>query len=206
LDLLLHDIGNQLQLILAGADLLDKDSPPKQVDNARRYVLDGASRCIELICNVRRAEESKSDPLISTDLGYVLRTQIRLFSSQFGITPELENIPDELGIRADRALGHLFWNLMENSVKHNPRKDKRIWISGDRSSNHFTVKIADNGPGLDEKQKDRLFDPTRRSSGVGIHLVRRLAHKYDAHIKVADRVTGKPKEGLVVEVKFIILQ
>ncbi|MFW9910431.1 MAG: PAS domain S-box protein, partial [Candidatus Thorarchaeota archaeon] len=70
LDLLLHDIGNQLQLILAGADLLDRESTGEQIDNARRYVLDGASRCIELISNVRRAEESKSEPLVITDLAY----------------------------------------------------------------------------------------------------------------------------------------
>ncbi|MHA1906336.1 MAG: sensor histidine kinase [Candidatus Thorarchaeota archaeon] len=206
LDLLLHDIGNQLQLILAGADLLDKDSPPEQIENARRYVLDGASRCIELISNVRRAEESKSDPLISTDLGYVLRTQIRLFSGQFGITPEIENIPVELIVRADRALGHLFWNLMENSVKHNPRKDKRIWITGEKEASHFCVRIADNGPGLNAKRKARLFDPARRSSGVGIHLVRRLARKYDAHVKVKDRISGQPEEGLEVEIKFMILE
>jgi len=203
LDLLLHDIGNQLQLILAGADLLNGDSSPDQVDNARRYVLDGASRCIELITNVRRAEESKSEPLAATDLAYVLRTQIRLFSGQYGVIPEIEGLPDELIVRADRALGHLFWNLMENSVKHNSRTDKRIWITGERGSVHFTVRISDNGPGLDEKKKVHLFDPTRRSSGVGIHLVRRLARKYDAPLKVVDRVQGHPEEGLEVTIKFL---
>ncbi|MHA1957397.1 MAG: PAS domain S-box protein, partial [Candidatus Thorarchaeota archaeon] len=39
LDLLLHDIGNQLQLILAGADMLTSDSTKKQIENAKRYVL-----------------------------------------------------------------------------------------------------------------------------------------------------------------------
>lgn len=204
LDLLLHDIGNQLQLILAGADLLNGESSPEQIESARRYVLDGASRCIELISNVRRAEESKSEPLAATDLSYVLQSQIRLFSGQYGIIPELEGIPNEIIVRADRALGHLFWNLMENCVKHNPRDDKRIWISGEIGTNQFTVKISDNGPGLDEKKKTQLFDPTRRSSGVGIHLVRRLASKYDAPLKVLDRVSGKPDEGLTVSITFLI--
>ncbi|MGY5860348.1 MAG: PAS domain S-box protein, partial [Candidatus Thorarchaeota archaeon] len=62
LDLLLHDIGNQLQLILAGGDFLEKDSPPDQIMRSRRYVMDGALRCLELIQKVRRAEESKSEP------------------------------------------------------------------------------------------------------------------------------------------------
>ncbi|MDF1537500.1 MAG: PAS domain S-box protein [Candidatus Thorarchaeota archaeon] len=204
LDLLLHDIGNQLQLILAGADLLDGESTPDQVDNARRYVLDGASRCIELISNVRRAEEAKSEPLVEIDLVYILQTQIRLFSGQYGINPEVTDLPDQLIVRADRALGHLFWNLMENTVKHNPRSDKRIWIFGKKENRHFSVHISDNGPGLDETQKTRLFDPTRRSSGVGIHLVRRLARKYDSPLRVLDRVKGHSEEGLEVEIRFLI--
>lgn len=206
LDLLLHDIGNQLQLILAGADLLDKESTPSEIENARRYVLDGASRCIELIGNIRRAEESKNEPLLQTDLAYVLRTQIRLFSGQYGITPEVEGIPDEVIVRANAALGHLFWNLMENSVKHNPSKDKRLWIAGRKGPNYFTLKFADNGPGLDHKQKSRLFDPTRRSSGVGIHLVRRLATKYEAHLAVGDRVHGEPEKGLEVTITFDLME
>ncbi|MCK4568519.1 MAG: PAS domain S-box protein, partial [Candidatus Thorarchaeota archaeon] len=63
LDLLLHDIGNQLQLILAGGDFLERDSPPDQIIRSKRYIMDGALRCLELIQKVRRAEESKSEPL-----------------------------------------------------------------------------------------------------------------------------------------------
>ncbi len=206
LDLLLHDIGNQLQLILAGADLLDKDSTPEEIENARRYVIDGSSRCIELISNVRRAEESKNEPLMQTDLAYVLRTQIRLFSGQYGITPTVDGIPDEVIVRANAALGHLFWNLMENSVKHNPSPDKRLWITGRKGPNYFTLKFSDNGPGLDHRQKSRLFDPTRRSSGVGIHLVRRLATKYEAHLAVSDRVHGEPEKGLEVTITFDLFE
>ena len=205
LDLLLHDIGNQLQLILAGADLLDGESTPAEIENARRYVIDGANRCIELITNVRRAEESKSEPLVPTDLAYVLRTQIRLFSSQYGIIPEVEGLPDEVIVEANAALGHMFWNLMENSIKHNPESKKRLWITGKKGRHNFILKFADNGPGLDNRQKSRLFDPTRRSSGVGIHLVRRLASKYEAHLSVNDRVTGEPEKGLEVSITFNLM-
>lgn len=206
LDLLLHDIGNQLQLILAGADLLDIESSPAEIENARRYVIDGANRCIELINNVRRAEESKNEPLMQTDLAYVLRTQIRLFSGQYGITPAVEGIPDEVIVRANAALGHLFWNLMENAIKHNPRPDKHLYIKGRKGPTYFTLKFSDNGPGLDHRAKSRLFDPTRRSSGVGIHLVRRLATKYEAHLAVGDRVLGEPEKGLEVTITFDLME
>ncbi|RDE17705.1 MAG: hypothetical protein C4K49_01340, partial [Candidatus Thorarchaeota archaeon] len=83
LDLLLHDIGNQLQLILAGADLLDTRHSTPEVQSARRYVTEGANRCIELITKVRRAEEAKSEPLVVVDLIDVLMPEITLLSKQY---------------------------------------------------------------------------------------------------------------------------
>ncbi|NOR38160.1 MAG: PAS domain S-box protein, partial [Candidatus Thorarchaeota archaeon] len=59
LDLILHDIGNQLQLVIAGADLANKESSPEVIETAQQYILDGAHRCIDLIHKVRSAEESK---------------------------------------------------------------------------------------------------------------------------------------------------
>jgi len=41
LDLLLHDVGNQLQLIVAGGDFLERDSPPEQILRSKRYIMDG---------------------------------------------------------------------------------------------------------------------------------------------------------------------
>jgi PAS domain S-box-containing protein len=200
LDLLLHDIGNQLQLIVAGADLLNDGSDEEQITSARRYVLDGASRCLELIDNIRRAERFKSEPLRATDLVSSLKSQTRLFASQYNVTPEVEGLPPEVRVMADSALGHLFWNLMENGIKHNPNGDKKIWIHGESQDDLFELSFNDNGPGLNEKEKEDLFRPSRRSAGVGLHLVRRIVAKYGGRLKVDDRVEGHPEKGLSVRV------
>lgn len=202
LDLLLHDIGNQLQLIVAGADLLNDGSDEEQIKNARRYVLDGASRCLELIDNIRRAERFKSEPLRATDLVSSLKSQTRLFASQYNVTPEVEGLPSDVRVMADSALGHLFWNLMENGIKHNPNGDKRIWIHGVTQNDFFKLSFGDNGPGLSEKEKEDLFRPSRRSAGVGLHLVRRIVAKYGGRLKVDDRVEGHPEKGLSVSVSL----
>ncbi len=206
LDLLLHDLSNQLQLILAGVDLLETDLPTDQFARARAYIMDGANRCLELITNIRRAEDSKFAPLVSTNVIQVLTSQIHLFGGQYGYHPEITSLPTEVIISADGALGHLFWNLMENSIKHNPTDKKDIWISGEVTGDSFLLSISDNGPGLSPSMKDNLFDPTRRSSGVGLHLVRRLALKYGASLTVGDRVQDSPENGLEIIIKFPILR
>ncbi len=200
LDLLLHDIGNQLQLIVAGADLLDDDSRSNQIKNARQYVLDGASRCLELIDNIRRAERFKSEPLHPTDVASLLLSQARLFASQYNVTPEISGLPDNVRVMADSALGHLFWNLMENSIKHNPGDDKKVWIYGEDHGDFFELRFSDNGPGMSDKEKQHLFRLSRRSAGVGLHLVRRIVRKYGGRIELEDRIDGHQEKGLSVSV------
>ena len=202
LDLLMHDVGNQMQLILAGGDFLARESTPEEIMRAKQYVLDGAHRCLTLIGKVRKAEETKADPVVPTDLVKVLQGEIELLQSQYSLTPEFQGIPKKVKIFADGALSQLLWNLIENSVRHNNSEEPQIWIKGKVKHESFTLSISDNGPGLTPAKKKALFDVGRRYGGVGLHLVSRLAEKYGAKLEVNDRVIGWPEKGLEVSVEF----
>ena len=207
LDLILHDIGNQLQLVLAGADLANKESSPEVIETAQQYILDGAHRCIDLIHKVRSAEESKVEPLRPVDLIEVLIGEAHLLARQHGVTPNIGNLPETLMVNADSSLSQLVWNIMENAAKHNRNPGKRIWINGRKvKGNKFKLVIADDGPGLSDSKKIQIFNSERRFGGVGLHLVRRLVKKYGAILEVKDRVRGKPGKGLKIVITFDILE
>ncbi|MHA2179369.1 MAG: PAS domain-containing protein, partial [Candidatus Thorarchaeota archaeon] len=101
LDLLLHDIGNQLQLVLAGGDFLEKDASPDQIMRSKRYVMDGALRCLELIQKVRKAEESKTDPLDPINIARVIRAESELLFKQRGVKVDIGNLPEKIIVLAD---------------------------------------------------------------------------------------------------------
>ena len=208
LDLLLHDIGNQLQLILAGGDFLEKESPSDQIMRSKRYIMDGALRCLELIQKVRHAEESKSEPLAPRHLYMVAIAESELLFKQRGVRVNLKNLDEEVVVYADQALSQLIWNLLENAVIHNPKheSEKSVSISGSISGDTFTLTVADSGSGIPDDKKKELFNPSRRYGGVGLHLVRRLAEKYGSTPKVLDRVEGHPEEGLRIDIDFKIIQ
>jgi len=208
LDLLLHDIGNQLQLILAGGDFLERDSPSDQIIRSKRYIMDGALRCLELIQKVRRAEESKSEPLSSRPLCTVTEAETELLFKQRGVRVDISGLGSNINVYADQALSQLIWNLIENAVIHNPKRDaeKIVTISGNNIEDTFTLSVCDNGPGISDEKKSDLFDPTRRYGGVGLHLVRRLAEKYGSTPIVRDRVEGKPEQGLRIDIQFKLVQ
>ncbi len=204
LDLILHDIGNQLQLILAGGDFLERDSPGDQIIRSKRYIMDGALRCLELIQKVRRAEESKSEPLAARHLCTVTYAESELLFKQRGVRVDHSELGDGIIVYADQALSQLVWNLLENAVIHNPKpeKEKLVTVSGSISGDTFTLSISDNGPGILDDRKKELFNPSRRYGGVGLHLVRRLAEKYGCTPKVRDRVEGHSEEGLRIDIDF----
>jgi len=83
----------------------------------------------------------------------------------------------------------LFSNLIENAVKYSaPDGDVRITLA--RSADWAEATIADNGPGIPRAEADLIFDkyyrsPTahnRSGTGLGLHLVRRIAELHHAQV------------------------
>ncbi|MFW9795374.1 MAG: PAS domain S-box protein, partial [Candidatus Thorarchaeota archaeon] len=150
LDLLLHDIGNQLQLILAGGDFLEKDASAEQIMRSKKYVMDGALRCLELIQKVRKAEESKTEPIRPVDLANVIRAESELLFKQRGVKVDVGKLPQKVMVLADQALSQLVWNLLENAVVHNPKNnsEKEVRVRGKTSHGAYWLSVSDNGPGL----------------------------------------------------------
>ncbi len=202
LDLLLHDFGNQLQLVIAGAELCHPNSSIEILDAARGYILDGARRCLELISKVRKIEAAKGEVVRPIELVDILLSEIEHMSRQYGISPVVEGIPGSITVYADSSLSNLFWNIMENAIKHNKREEKKLWIAGRLTDDTFYIEFADNGPGLSDSKKAEIFLSTRRYGGVGLHIVKTLATKYGIRIMVDDRVQGHPDQGLKVTLAF----
>ncbi len=85
------------------------------------------------------------------------------------------DIPDDLPLlRVDAPLIALvFSNLLENAARHTP-PDTTVHVRAQRSGSEIEVCVDDFGPGLGEKDIDRLFDKfhqrRREGSGAGIGL------------------------------------
>ncbi|MGY5874570.1 MAG: PAS domain-containing sensor histidine kinase [Candidatus Thorarchaeota archaeon] len=206
LDLLMHDVGNQLQLILAGSDLCNTESSIEVIEGAQSYVREGANRCLDLITKIRRAEEAKDQPLQPIDIVEVLKAESNLLTRLYDVKVEMKGIPKSVMINADGALSQMLWNLMENAVKHNPGPERMVWIGGKMEDDTFHLSISDNGPGLGRSERTQIFEEIRRFGGVGLHIVRRLISKYHAKLTADERIQGYPSEGLKVTVVFKVLK
>jgi PAS domain S-box-containing protein len=200
LDLLTHDIANQLQVITTSSGLLDPELPRSYLEEAQGDILDAVERCNRLITKVKRAGQLRRLPTGRVNLTSILDEKVSVLSRVYGATVFVEDIESVVYVRADALLGELLWNLLENAARHNPKEDKRVWVSGSREDGFFKLAVSDDGPGISKRRKEAIFDRRQHSGGVGLTLVAQMARKYGGTVEVRDRVKGKPSHGT----KFIL--
>ncbi|MHA1908993.1 MAG: PAS domain-containing sensor histidine kinase [Candidatus Thorarchaeota archaeon] len=201
LDLLTHDIANQLQVIMTSAGLLDSELPKSYLDDAQTDIQDAVERCNRLITKVKRAGQLRYLPRTSMDLSTVVKEKVAVLERVYGAKISVKGLDKASLVWADALLGELVWNLLENAARHNPVEDKKVWISKKKMKNGFVIlEISDNGPGISKSRKKTLFEYSKRHGGVGLTLVNQMARKYGGTLEIEDRVKGNPNQGA----KFIL--
>ncbi|MHA1634071.1 MAG: PAS domain-containing sensor histidine kinase [Candidatus Thorarchaeota archaeon] len=195
LDLLSHDIANQLQVIMTSSGLLEQEVPASYIEDARQDILDAVDRCNRLITKVKRAGQIRRIPVTSVDLVDIIDEKTAVLERVYSAKIHRTGLKKTVMVDADVLLGELVWNLLENSARHNPTDNKEVWISVKTKGNSVLLSIGDNGPGLSNARKKNLFTERSHAGGVGLKLVRQMIRKYGGSIEVDDRVKGKPNEG-----------
>ncbi|MHA2025874.1 MAG: PAS domain-containing sensor histidine kinase [Candidatus Thorarchaeota archaeon] len=200
LDLLSHDIANQLQVIMTSSGMLEEEVPPSYIDEARQDILDAVERCNRLITKVKRAAQIRNIPMSKIDAIPVIKEKVKILERVYGATVHIEGINKKFIVEADILLGEMIWNLLENSARHNPKEEKQVWISCESINGAYNLSIADDGSGLSDMRKKTLFTGRKYGGGVGLTLVSQMIRKYGGSIIVTDRVKGKPAMGT----KFVV--
>ena len=88
-------------------------------------------------------------------------------------------------------------NLIDNAIKYTPAKSK-IGIHTEKQGKWVVVSVSDNGPGIPDAQKLRIFDmfytgankvaDSRRSLGLGLSLCKSIVTAHGGTISVTDNL------------------
>ncbi len=113
------------------------------------------------------------------------------------------DIEDGVHLTGDRQLlAQMLSNLVENALRHTPQ-GSTVALAVRRAGAGFAIEVADNGPGIPEAERGRVFDRFYRldrsrstaGSGLGLALVKAIAGLHGLTIELTDR---KPGLGVVV--------
>ncbi len=219
LDLMGHDINNMNQVGLGNLEIaLEKLKEEGRIEVKDSELLEKPLRVIQdssrLIDNVRklRSAKSKEYQLQPIDLREVLESVKAQFSKVNGRHITINYTPIESHVLATGLVKDVFVNIVGNAIKHSDaNKPLEINITQthvyDTDESYHKIIIEDNGPGIPDESKNRIFNRFERGNtkaigkGLGLYLVKTLVHDFDGNIWVEDCVQGDHTKGA----KFVVM-
>ncbi len=205
LDLMSHDISNQLQIIIGATQLSRVTESQSKMNYLLDMIEDAALKCTNIISRLTSIRKLAESPLRLTDLVLELEDIIDEFAFKFSDIKINVSLPDaSCNIYADEFLEVVLFNILENAVIHNPYPewDREVWVSIVPNSQGFTVVISDNGPGIPNSQKEKILDMSQRYGGLGLHIAKQIIEKYGGRLTIKDRIPNKSSEGASFEIWF----
>lgn len=210
-----HDLKAPLNAIRRLLGWIEEDCHnilPTESQENLRLVVNRANRMYQLLDDLLSfAKIGRKD---TTTKRIVLETLVA------DLTPLLD-APEEFTINVEPAeltvapvpFKTIMLNLLGNAVKHNDKSSPQINVSFREMQHFYVVGIEDNGPGIDPKHFERIFQlfQTLKSrdevegSGIGLSVVLKHLNQYGGKIEVdSDGENGttftvywpKPKHGV----------
>lgn len=189
-----HDIRNDLQLVQGHAELLRPHVDEEGLSNLET-VLEATDDAVALTQTAGELAET----MLATDPGTervplapTVRTAVESLRESYpdAVVDVAEPLP-EVAVRADEMLDSVFRNLLRNAVQHNDKDVPEVSVSTVRAGGRVEVRIADNGPGIPDEQKQSVFAKGEKGlesggTGIGTYLVQTLVSRYGGDVRIED--------------------
>mgnify|MGYP000365613206 CR=1 FL=1 len=190
-----HDIRNDMQIILAWAEMLEDEVGPSGREHLEKILASG-EHVVELTEIAREYLETLTGdeelPVSPVPLQSTLENELDRRRESY---PEAEfvvvgDVPD-VEVQGNEMLPSVFRNLLNNAVQHNDSDRPVVEISCERGEGEVTISVADNGPGIPDDQKETVFGKGQRGlgsegTGIGLYLVETLVDEYGGTVTVRD--------------------
>jgi len=197
-----HDLREPLRMVSEFLSLLEKRYRDSLDEDGRSFIdfaVQGAQRMQKMIKGLldfaRVNTHGKKFKVVDTNevLDKVLSDLKFLIEES-----DTKIISDKLPVLfADEVqLGHLFQNLISNSIKFKRNEECVIRIKTERNSETWKFTFSDNGMGFDMEDAERIFglfeslQNSGESTGLGLALCKRIVERHGGRIW-AKSVLGK---------------
>ena len=199
-----HDLRTPLTSISGNADNLLANDEVFDIETRRQIytdIRDDSEWLISLVENllsISRMEDGKSDIRMSAELvSDVIDEAVR--RTEKNASEHKLTVKESDGIllaRMDaRLIVQVLINLIDNAIKYT-EDGSEIKISAAEKDNKIAITVADNGHGIADEIKPRVFDmfytgaekivDSRRSLGLGLALCKSIVNAHGGEITVSD--------------------
>lgn len=197
-----HDLRNPIGNIISIASLLHEELYEKLSPKEKKFLtviadlgefglnlLNDLLEISRIESNTKKLEVTKTDPnklireIIEFNKYYADSQNVSLiFKSPGRIQPVMTN---------KQAFHQILNNLISNAIKYSPEKTK-VEVGVIPGETNHTFYVKDEGPGIPEKEQDKLFKPfsktslkprgDEKSTGLGLWIVNMLVRSHSGNI------------------------
>ena len=193
-----HDLQEPLRMVSSYLSLLMKRYKDKLDSDAREFIdfaVDGAQRMQTMINDLLQYSRitTRGKPFEKTDLEQVLETvlvnlKISIEESKAKITHD--TLPKVLVDRTQ--MERLLQNLIGNAIKYADNRKPKIHISAKKKKEAYTFSIQDNGIGIEDEFKEKIFGIFQRlhtreeysGTGIGLAICKKIVERHGGRIWV----------------------
>jgi hypothetical protein len=188
---------------------IDYDYLKIEISHLLKGINEGASRTAEIVKGLRVFSRLDEDDLKCADIHECIESTLVIANNllggvkvtkQFSELPAIECYPGKLN--------QVFLNIISNAVHAINKKfgsestEGEIVISTHQSDDHITIKIGDNGTGMDENTIKKIFEPffttkdVGEGTGLGMSIAYNTVKKHSGSIHLHSEI-GKGTEFII---------
>lgn len=199
-----HELKTPIVSIRGFAKLIAKGNiSDEEAKEYLSFIVSESDRLVDLTASTLMLDRIQSNRLEVVEREFDLSELLR--KSILTLQPEWEkkNIEidadfGECTVKSnDELLSRVFINVLDNAIKYS-RENGKVGVYVTESDEKISVTIADDGIGMDEDTKRRMFDKyfradksrNTRGNGLGLATVKKIAELLELKIKV-DSKTDK---------------
>ena len=187
-----HDLRHALAAVVANSEFLcDGRLSSAQREELYQEVRTGVNQMTDLIDSLlefARTRESLT-PTYASVLETVQRAMqaVRLHPRHQGTLIEVRSNGQNMAWFDPRKLERALYNLLLNACEAAPSSEGRVEVTLERSGRAVTIAVSDNGPGIAEPIRDKLFHPfvsfgKENGTGLGLTVVQKIVQDHGGQV------------------------
>ncbi|BCU53389.1 two-component system, OmpR family, sensor histidine kinase BraS/BceS [Staphylococcus auricularis] len=196
---------HQIKTPITASKLLLEQNHEDTVNRVRQEILQIDNYTNLALSYLKLINQQTDMVLMKVSIDDLIRTLIKKYSIQFiqnHTKVHYEKVTDEVLTDAKWA-SIMIEQILNNALKYARGKD--IWIDFDSQQNQ--LKIADNGIGISQADKPKIFDRgysgyngrlNDKSSGIGLFIVKQIANRLQHKVEVESELN----EGATFTITF----
>jgi len=189
---LAHEIRNPLASLFGATQLLQAElSLDEEQMSLMAIVSRETERLNQLLSEFLLFARPQKPQQESQELAKLIQETLFLFAQDHRChhVRVVEDIPEELLAYVDRKLFHqMLWNLLLNAADAMRPDGGEIKLQAAEVDDGFLLEIEDQGTGIDDKFKSKVFEPffstKERGTGLGLAVVQRIIKEHNGTLDI----------------------